>query len=35
MDTDKLFNFANIIKPLVDDIVITGGEPTLHPDFLK
>lgn len=35
MDTDKLFNFANIIKPLVDDIVITGGEPTLHPDFFK
>lgn len=35
MDTEKLFEFTNIIKPLVDDIVITGGEPTLHPDFFK
>lgn len=35
IDTDKLFKFTNNIKPLIDDIVITGGEPTLHPDFFK
>lgn len=35
VDIDKLFEFFHVIQPLVDDIVITGGEPTLHPDFFE
>lgn len=31
----ELLNFLNIVEDMVEDVVITGGEPTLHPDFYE
>lgn len=31
----KLLDFLNIVGDMVEDVVITGGEPTLHPDFYE
>lgn len=28
-------SFSNIIKGKISNILLTGGEPTLHPSFLK
>lgn len=33
IDSESLFKFVDNIEPLISDIVITGGEPTLHADF--
>lgn len=35
VDTNSLFLFTDTIKEKIDDVVITGGEPFLHPDFFK
>lgn len=35
IDSESLYKFVDTIKPLIGDIVITGGEPTLHTDFFE
>ena len=35
IDAETLFKFTDIVKPLINDIVITGGEPTLHTKFYE
>lgn len=34
MDPAAVFDFLKKRKPLLDAVVITGGEPTLHPDIV-
>lgn len=34
LGADKILKFLDIIFPIIDDVVITGGEPSLHPDFV-
>jgi pyruvate formate lyase activating enzyme len=35
IDTETIFNFLKERKPLLDGVVITGGEPTMHDDLLE
>jgi len=33
MDVEAIFDFLTRRKPLLDGVVITGGEPTLHAEY--
>lgn len=33
LSAQRIENFFDSVRDIVDDVVITGGEPTLHPDF--
>lgn len=35
LDVEKIFNFLTSRKGLLDGVVITGGEPTMHEDLLE
>ncbi len=35
LETERLFSFIGILKEVIEDVVITGGEPMLHPSFLE
>lgn len=35
INAKELLDFLNAVGDMVEDIVITGGEPTLHPDFIE
>lgn len=35
IEKERLFKFLDIIAPMIDDVVITGGEPMLHQSFLR
>lgn len=35
IDAEALYKFVETIRPLISDIVITGGEPTLHTKFYE
>ena len=35
INAEALVKFTDTIRPLINDIVITGGEPTLHTEFYE
>jgi pyruvate formate lyase activating enzyme len=35
LDTEKIFEFLETRRKLLDGVVITGGEPTMHEDLLE
>lgn len=35
IEKERLFKFLYIIAPMIDDVVITGGEPMLHQSFFE
>ncbi len=33
IETEEIFSYLNIRKQWIDGVVISGGEPTVHPDL--
>lgn len=35
INANELLDFLNTVEDMVEDVIITGGEPTLHPNFTE